>query len=105
MVVVLVGVIAALIAVLANPLGIADPGFGWKQGVLLAIGILLIIAGGVMALRSPHGGTGAHPHNRRRYAAGYCVGDVARKPGARRPLVRALGGRQVRAVDRHAENQ
>lgn len=52
-VVVLVGVVAALIAALANPLGIGDPGFGWKQGVLLAIGILLIIAGGVMMLRSP----------------------------------------------------
>ena len=61
MVVVLVGVVAALIAALANPLGIGDPGFGWKQGVLLAIGILLIIAGGVMALRSPSSGTGAPP--------------------------------------------
>ena len=60
MVVVLVGVVAALIAALANPLGIGDPGFGWKQGVLLAIGILLIIAGGVM-LRSPSSETGAAP--------------------------------------------
>lgn len=58
--VVLVGVVAALIAALANPLGIGDPGFGWKQGVLLAIGILLIIAGGVMMLRSP-GNHGAAP--------------------------------------------
>ena len=57
MVVILVGVVAALIAALANPLGIGDPGFGWKQGVLLAIGILLIIAGGVMALRSPNSST------------------------------------------------
>lgn len=56
--VVLVGVVAALIAALADPLGIGgDEGFGWKQGVLLAIGILLIIAGGVMALRSPNSGT------------------------------------------------
>jgi hypothetical protein len=61
MVVVLVGVVAALIAALANPLGIGDPGFGWKQGVLLAIGILLIIAGGVIALRSPNGGAGVPP--------------------------------------------
>jgi hypothetical protein len=37
---------------LANPLGIGDPGFGWKQGLLLAIGLLLI-AGGVTALLSP----------------------------------------------------
>jgi hypothetical protein len=57
-----VGVLAALIAALANPLGIGDPGFGWKQGVLLAIGIFLIIAGGVVALRSPSSsGTGAPP--------------------------------------------
>lgn len=60
-VVVLVGVVAALIAALANPLGIGDPGFGWKQGVLLAIGILLIIAGGVMVLRSPGSRAGAAP--------------------------------------------
>ncbi len=61
MVVVLVGIVAALIAALANPLGIGHAGFGWKQGVLLAIGVLLIIGGGVMALRPPSGGTGAPP--------------------------------------------
>ena len=61
MVVVLVGIVAALIGALANPLGIGHAGFGWKQGVLLAIGILLIIGGGVMALRPPSGGTGAPP--------------------------------------------
>jgi hypothetical protein len=60
-VVVLVGVVAALIAALANPLGIGHTGFGWKQGVLLAVGVLLIIGGGVIALRSPNGGTGAPP--------------------------------------------
>jgi hypothetical protein len=60
-VIVLVGVVVALIAALADPLGIGDGGFGWKQGVLLAIGILLIIAGGVTALLSPSGGTGAPP--------------------------------------------
>jgi hypothetical protein len=63
MVVVLVGVVAALVGALADPLGIghSGSGFGWKQGVLLAIGVLLIIGGGVMALRSPNGGTGAAP--------------------------------------------
>lgn len=62
MVVVLVGVVAALIAALADPLGIGgSSGFGWSQGVLLAIGILLIIAGGVMVLRSPSGETGVPP--------------------------------------------
>ena len=60
-VVVLVGVVAALLGALANPLGIGHAGFGWKQGVLVAIGVLLIIGGGVMALRSPNGGTGAPP--------------------------------------------
>jgi hypothetical protein len=61
-VIVLVGVVAALIAALADPLGIGgDDAFGWKQGVLLAIGILLIIAGGVTALLSPGGGPGAQP--------------------------------------------
>ena len=61
MVVFLVGLVAALTAALANPLGIGDPGFGWKQAVLLAVGILLIIAGGVMALLSPRNGTRATP--------------------------------------------
>jgi hypothetical protein len=50
MVIVLVGIVAVLIAALADPLGIGgQEGFGWKQGLLLAIGIVLIIAGGVTA--------------------------------------------------------
>jgi hypothetical protein len=57
----LVGVVAALIAALANPLGIGDPGWGWKQTVLLVVGIVLVICGGVIALRSPSGGTGVGP--------------------------------------------
>jgi hypothetical protein len=60
-IVVVVGVVAALIAALANPLGIGDPGWGWKQTVLLVVGIVLIIAGGVIALRSPSNRTGAPP--------------------------------------------
>jgi hypothetical protein len=48
MLIVLVGVVAALIAGLANPLGIGEEGFGWKQGLLLLIGIVLIIGGGVI---------------------------------------------------------
>jgi hypothetical protein len=55
MVVGLVGVAAALIAPLLNPLGIGDPDFGWKDGLLLAIGVLLIVAGGVTALLSRRG--------------------------------------------------
>jgi hypothetical protein len=61
MVVVFIGVVAALLGALANTLGIGHAGFGWKQGVLVAIGVLLIIGGGVMALRSPDDGTGAPP--------------------------------------------
>ena len=61
LVVIVVGVVAALLAVLANPLGIGHAGFGWKQGVLLAVGILLIIAGGVMVVRSPNSETGSAP--------------------------------------------
>jgi hypothetical protein len=57
----LVGVVAALIAALANPLGIGDPGWGWKQTVLLVVGIVLAICGGVIALRSPSSGTGVAP--------------------------------------------
>jgi predicted MFS family arabinose efflux permease len=60
-VVVLVGVVAALSAALADPLGIGgSDDFGWKQEVLLAVGILLIIAGGVVALY-PRNGTRAAP--------------------------------------------
>jgi hypothetical protein len=64
MVVVLVGVVVALIAALANPLGISDPGWGWKQSVMLALGILVIIAGGAMALRSPSTGETVAPPTR-----------------------------------------
>jgi hypothetical protein len=61
-VVALLGVVAALIAALADPLGIGgSSGFGWTQGLLLAVGILLVIAGGVMVVRSPSSGTGAPP--------------------------------------------
>jgi predicted MFS family arabinose efflux permease len=61
-VVVLVGVVAALIAALADPLGIGgSDAFGWKQGVLLSIGILLIIAGGAVALYPSNGTRPAPP--------------------------------------------
>ena len=52
-----VGIVTILIAVLANPLGIgnaqAEGTFGWKQVVLLAVGVVLAAAGAVLALRSP----------------------------------------------------
>jgi uncharacterized RDD family membrane protein YckC len=45
---IVVGVIAALIAALANPLGIGSSGFGWHQGLLLGIGIVLALTGIVL---------------------------------------------------------
>ncbi|MEK6326140.1 MAG: hypothetical protein AABM66_01270 [Actinomycetota bacterium] len=51
--IVVVGVAAALLGGLANPLGIGHTGFGWKQGVLLAAGIVLTVVGAVVALRAP----------------------------------------------------
>jgi hypothetical protein len=49
---IVVGVAAALLAALANPLGIGDPGFHWRQGLLLGVGIVLAIAGAVIAWRA-----------------------------------------------------
>jgi hypothetical protein len=44
------GALAVLVAVLADPLGIGgNEGFGWKQGALLAVGVLVALGGvGVM---------------------------------------------------------
>ena len=53
-----VGLIAALIAALANPLGIGSGGFGWHQGLLLGVGIVLALAGAVIVLRAPSSGPG-----------------------------------------------
>ncbi|HYX78038.1 MAG TPA: hypothetical protein VE727_01650 [Solirubrobacterales bacterium] len=44
------GVLAVLIALLANPLGISSGGFGAKHILLLVVGIALII-GGLVAQR------------------------------------------------------
>ena len=54
-----VGIVAVLIALLADPLGIggAEDAFGWKQVVLLGLGVVLFIAGAVIALRSPGAGS------------------------------------------------
>ena len=54
---IVVGVAAALLAALANPLGIGDPGFHWRQGLLLGVGIVLAIAGAVIAWRASSSGT------------------------------------------------
>lgn len=50
---IVVGIAAALLAALANPLGIGNPGFQWKQGLLLAVGIVVAVVGVVIVLRSP----------------------------------------------------
>jgi hypothetical protein len=44
------GVLVALVAVLADPLGIGgEPGFGWKQAFLLSVGVSVGLGGvGVM---------------------------------------------------------
>lgn len=44
------GVLAALVAVLADPLGIGgNPAIGWKQGLLLSVGVSVALGGvGVM---------------------------------------------------------
>jgi hypothetical protein len=58
---IVVGVVAALLAALANPLGIGNSGFGWHQVVLLVVGIVVALVGVVVALRAPSPGTTAGP--------------------------------------------
>ncbi len=45
---VVLGVLAVVFDFLAGPLGIAHPGFGWKQISLLVVGLLAIAAGLLM---------------------------------------------------------
>jgi hypothetical protein len=58
---VVVGVAAALLAALANPLGIGHSGFGWHQVLLLVIGILLAVVGAVVVFRAPSSGAAPAP--------------------------------------------
>ena len=52
------GALAALVAVLADPLGIGgEEGFGWKQGFLLSVGVNVAI-GGVGVMRGWFAGLG-----------------------------------------------
>lgn len=40
------GVLAVLLAVLADEIGVGgQPGFAWKQGILLAVGVIVAIVG------------------------------------------------------------
>ena len=52
------GVVVILIALLADPIGIGGhDGFGWKQVVLLVLGIVVSIVGATVVARStPSGG-------------------------------------------------
>ncbi len=51
--IVVVGVAAALFGGLADSVNVGRAGFGWKQGVLLGVGIALAVIGAVVALRAP----------------------------------------------------
>jgi hypothetical protein len=51
--IVVVGVAAALLGAFASPLGIGHSGFGWKQGVLLAVGIAVAVVGAAVVMRAP----------------------------------------------------
>jgi hypothetical protein len=58
---IVVGIAAALLAALANPLGIGHSGFGWHQVVLLVAGIVLAIVGAAVVLRAPSSGAAPGP--------------------------------------------
>jgi hypothetical protein len=58
---IVVGIAAALLAALANPLGIGHSGFGWHQVVLLVAGIVLAVVGAVVVLRAPSSGPAPGP--------------------------------------------
>ena len=65
------GALAVLVALLADPLGIGGgEGFGWKQGLLLSVGVNVAV-GGVGAMRGWFAGLGlrgageaTHPEER-----------------------------------------
>ena len=59
--IIVVGLAAALLAALANPLGIGHSGFGWHQVVLLVAGIVLAVVGAVVVLRAPSPDPGPGP--------------------------------------------
>ena len=40
-----IGVIMVLVALLADTLGIGESGFGWKRGLFLAVGVVVLLAG------------------------------------------------------------
>ncbi len=52
-VLVIVGAAMALLAVLANPIGIGHSGFGWHQVLLLVVGVVVALVGVWLVLRTP----------------------------------------------------
>jgi hypothetical protein len=64
------GVLAVLVAVMADPLGIGgEPGFGWTQGTLASTGVSVAL-GGVGVLRGWFAGLGPRPTPKSRHGAG-----------------------------------
>jgi uncharacterized membrane protein len=54
---IVLGVIAVVLAVLADPLGIGGSGsFGWKQVLLLVVGLTLVVVGALVARRAARTG-------------------------------------------------
>ncbi len=50
-VVLAIGALLVFIALFADPLGLGRPGFGWRQGLGLVIGALVVLAGLYMRRR------------------------------------------------------
>jgi hypothetical protein len=59
LVIIVVGLAAALLGALANALGIGNPGFGWHQVLLIVVGLVVALVGVVVILRAP--GPGGAP--------------------------------------------
>jgi hypothetical protein len=55
---IVVGVVAVLLALLADPLGIGSGGFGWIQVLVLVVGLVLVVVGAVLPSRVQSSGAG-----------------------------------------------
>ena len=60
-VLVILGAAMALLAVLANPLGIGHSGFGWHQVLLLVVGVVVALLGAALVVRAPDSGPSSGP--------------------------------------------
>ena len=50
LVLIILGVLMVAFDLLAIPLGLAAPGFGWKQTALMVVGIVVLAAGLMLSL-------------------------------------------------------